>query len=482
MKPITPMAGDAGRRAIVIGGSMAGLWTARVLADHFDYVTVLERDQLPEGPEHRPGAPQSRHVHVLLARGLALLEELFPGIGQELAAAGATSFDWGADTKSWMRGRWLQRTPFGIGGVSCSRPLLETAMRRRLAAYPNVHFAAGVEVTGLLAGAHNRRVIGVTLRPRFRVPANVRVQDRLLADWVVDASGRHSQAPAWLAALGYDAPQETVVNPFLGYATRRYEKAPGSPADWRVMYRFIHPPDDPRAGVIFQEEDGHWTVTLMGAARDYPPADEAGFRAFARSLAPEFYAAIESARPLTSIAGYRATENRLRHYERLGRWPDNFVVLGDAVCAFNPIYGQGMTVSALSALALGQALSRTGGNRAGIARRFQKQLARKVIGPVWQMATSEDFRLPQTAGERPGWPTRALHWYFDQLMQVMPDSPTVTRVFVEVFQLLKPGTALFRPAILARAFGRSLRWSRPASRQRSGRSLAVVAGDFQERS
>lgn len=446
--------------AIVIGGSMAGLWTARILTNHFARVTVLERDQLPAEPQHRSGVPQSRHVHTLLSKGLQQLEALFPGLAEELAAEGATSFDWGADIIMFMRGRTAPRRPFAIKGISASRIMLENGVRRRLAADDRVHFVEGTEVIALRTDEEGKRVTGVEIRRRSGAGNKGTSLETLTADWIVDASGRRSRVPQWLQAIGYEAPDEEVVNAFLGYASRRYEKPAGVATDWRVMVQFVNPPN-PRSGVIFQEEDGNWMVTLSGTAADYPPVDEEGFLAFARSLEPAFYAAIKDARPLSSIHGYRATENRLRHYEKLSRWPDNFAVIGDAVFAPNPIYGQGMTAAALSAVALDKTLQKARPDLAGAARRYQQQVA-KVVAPIWLMATSEDLRFPTTEGARPGQMARILHWYFDRIFQVVPDDPDVAKIFVAVFQLLQPGPALFHPRVLARVFAHPFKslWKR----------------------
>jgi flavin-dependent dehydrogenase len=237
-------------------------------------------------------------------------------------------------------------------------------------------------------------------------------EETLAADLVVDASGRASQAQRWLEELGYPAPRETVIASHLGYASRYYAPPPGFQARWRGLYLQYAPPTALRAGTLVPVEGDRWLVGLFGLSRDYPPTDEAGFLEFARSLrSPLLYEAIRDARPLAPIVGYRATENRLRHYDLLPRRPEGLLVLGDAACTFNPVYGQGMTVAAAGALALAGCLRAQGqrGDLRGLAARFQRRLARQ-LAPVWTLATNGDLRAPGTEGGRvartrriPGW-------------------------------------------------------------------------------
>jgi len=325
----------AGGHALVVGGSMAGLLAARVLADHFERVTVVDRDRYPKGPEFRAGVPQSRHLHALLGRGQELLEGMFPGLVAELTAAGAVTIAWPAEALSLAPAGWTRRFPTSVTVLSLTRPLLEWAVRRRVAALGRVRFAEGTEAVGLLADPDRRAVIGARLRDRGQPDGPAA---ELAAELVVDASGRDSRAPRWLEELGYGAPPETRVNAFLGYATRYYRPPPGFAADWRALYLRGVPPRHPRGGALFPVEGDRWMVTLGGYGRDYPPTDEAGFLAYACSLRSRvLYDAIKEAEPLTPVHGYRRTDNQLRHYDRLARWPERFVVTGDAVCAFNPV-------------------------------------------------------------------------------------------------------------------------------------------------
>ncbi len=429
--------------AIVIGGSMAGLLAARLLAEHFERVTIIDRDTFPGGPGPRKGLPQARHVHVLLWSGQQCLERLFPGLQDALAAAQAPPVDWTGDARMHSFGAWAPRYRSGYLMHPCSRDLLEWHIRGRVSEFPQVRLLEGCEAVDLLSDAARRRITGVRLRDRDR-PGHE--QGELHADLVVDASGRESRTPAWLEALGYPAPPETLVDSFLGYATRLYQRPTGFD-EWSML--LIRPGAEAsyRGGVIVPVEGGRWMVTLAGVGGDYPPTDEPGFLEFARSLAvPDLYRALQAAEPLGAISGYRKTQNRWRRYERLRRFPENLALVGDAVCAFNPIYGQGMSVAALEALALGQCLSDYPGLN-GLGRAAQKKIAGLIAGP-WLLATGEDYRYPATAGVQRTALTRLVHRYIDRVMILSNRDRQVFSAYFEIGQLVRPVSAFFAPHIL----------------------------------
>jgi 2-polyprenyl-6-methoxyphenol hydroxylase-like FAD-dependent oxidoreductase len=439
----------SGTHALVIGGSMAGLLAARVLTAHFDRVTVVDRDRFPEQPSFRKGVPQSRHGHLLLVRGWQILDQLFPGLRAELIGAGAPSIDVLNDFKMLFAAGWAPRSPSHFQTVTCSRELLEWNVRRQLALNPRVSFLQEHDVTDLIADTSGQLVGGVRLRARGAGEDAAGATAELRADLVVDASGRGSRAPQWLAMLGHPQPEETSINSFLGYASRYYRRPADFSSDWKCALIGARPPSNPRGGVLLSLEGDTWQVTLGGAGRDYPPTDEQGFLAFARSLAdPIIYNAIERAEPLSSIHGYQRTENRLRHYERMPRWPDRFVVLGDAVCAFNPVYGQGMTVAGLGAITLDVTL-REAGNQAGMGLRFQRRLA-KSNADAWLMATGEDFRYPTTEGGRRTPAMKFTHWYMNRVIAAATHDTGVLTAFSLAAHLLESPSSLFRPGIAAR--------------------------------
>jgi 2-polyprenyl-6-methoxyphenol hydroxylase-like FAD-dependent oxidoreductase len=439
----------AGRRlAIVIGGSIAGLWAAQVLARHYARVVIVDRDIFPDGPEARKGVPQGRHVHVLLGRGMQIAEELFPGITAELAAAGAPEVNWGADAKSYFGTASAPRYRARIVTRTSSRPLLESLLRQHLRANPRVVFLPERDVIGLLHDSRTGTVLGVRLRQRTGRQLGP-VED-LRADLTLDASGRDTKSPTWLEELGYGATEEVTINSFLGYATRWYRPPADFRPDWKALFVFARYPHYPTSGLIFPIEDGRWIVTLSGLADRVPPTDEAGFREFTRNLAhPAIYEALKDAEPIAPIAGYRRTENKLRHYEKLARWPGGYAALGDSVCAFNPVYGQGMTASGIGALVLDRCL-REGRTMA----EFQRRLAKANATP-WTLATSADFRWPTTVGGTPPRLTRIMHRYMAYVEELAVENVGVLNTFQEVLQLMSPPAALFRPGILGRVIARA---------------------------
>ncbi|HLP90618.1 MAG TPA: FAD-dependent monooxygenase [Nostocaceae cyanobacterium] len=437
--------------AIVIGGSIAGMLAARVLTDHFNKVTIVERDHLPEQPAPRSGVPQSYQIHVLLTQGQRIIEQLFPGLSEELTVHGASRINWTTDAKLLLPGGWAPHFTSQISSSNCSRILLESVIRQRLKSNSRLEFQEASIVTGLLTNTSNTAVTGV------RVKNSNGTETELSAQLVIDASGRNSKASEWLQSLGYDQPIETVVNSFLGYSTRWYQSLAGKSLDHKALYIMPSAPDCTRGGIIYQIEGDRWGVILMGVSRDYPPTDETGFLEFARSLrSPEVYEAIKDAQPISPIYGYKRTENRLLHYEKLSRWPENFLVIGDAVCAFNPVYGQGMTTAALGAITLDQCLKQFkqhGSNQdlKGLAQNFQQHLA-QVNATPWMMATSDDFRWAMTEGGRPNLIMRLMHWYIDQVMLTVNNNTQVHKVFTELLHLLKRPNALFQPGVLIPVF------------------------------
>ncbi len=431
-----------GKTALVIGGSVAGLAAAGALARHFERVILVERDDYPESPAPRKGTPQARHVHVLLKQGEAALERLFPGLFAELVTRGGQRVDTAGDARWHYYGGWKARFKSGIEMVSQSRALLEWSLRRRVIALANTELIAG-DVHGLHAPSPER-VRGVSLRRRGREDAEV-----VEAELVVDASGRGSRMPHWLESLGVGAPPESEVKVDVGYASRFYERT-SEPRDWTALLCHPRHPDT-RCGVLLPIEDGRWMLTLVGWFGDHPPAGEAEFLAWTKSLAvPDLYEAVRDAKPVSEIALHRFPSNRRRHYERLAALPDGLAVMGDAACSFNPVYAQGMAASALGADALDSLLADEGGcKRPGFSRRFQARLARVTDSP-WLLATGEDFRSPKAEGPRPAW-MPLLGWYTARVHELTWRDPFAAKRFLEVMHLVKRPTALFHPRVALRA-------------------------------
>jgi 2-polyprenyl-6-methoxyphenol hydroxylase-like FAD-dependent oxidoreductase len=435
------------QHAIVIGSGMAGLLAGRVLANHFEQVTIVERDQFPDAPQPRNGVPQSRHLHVLLMRGQLILEALFPGLRDQLIQTGAVPLNPSGDVALFSAFGWLPRYESNLVQISMSRDLLDWTIRQRLEQVENVKFLPESQVTGLIATEDGQGIAGVKIRDQS-----------LYADWIVDASGQTSKTPQWLEALGYEPPSEMFVNAFIGYSSRIYRLPADFQADWKGIFITCAPQGATRGGVLFPIEGDRWSVGLAGAERDYPPTTEAEFLEFAKTLvSPDIYEAIKEAEPLTPIYGFRRTENRLRQYEKMQRQPENFVVIGHAACTFNPIYGQGMTVAALSAQTVDQCFTKhRSSSLKGLARKIQKEVA-KVQDQPWTFAINQDYRYSSAEGLKSQGLNRLLDMYFDHLGQLMTQKAEIYQAFLEVMHMLKPASSLFQPGIAIQVLGQALR-------------------------
>ena len=424
---------------------MAGLLAARTLADCFERVTVLERETLPTEPEPRKGVPQGHHIHLLLRSGADAIETLYPGFFKELVQRGGVPVDFSTAEGSWFQhGVWKQRPLGRLLVHSQTRPFLEQHLRTRLAAIPNVKIVDQCRTVGLELDTDRSRVIGVMIkRSGEGMPSEAEL---MRSDLVVDASGRNSVTPKWLESGGFVQPPETSVAVRIGYATRFYE-APLR--GWKALAVYSRAPMSTKSGVVFRVEGNRWIVTLMGCLGDYPPIDEEGFLEFARQLDDSaVYDWLQTANPLSPAVPYRYPSHLRRRYERLTRFPEGLLVSGDALCSFNPVYGQGMSVCALEALALRDCLWKETAGDEPLWRAFFKAAARIVEGP-WTAATGADFLHPRVEGQRP--PCAALHnWYLDRVLKATGRDSYVSTCFYEVVHLLRKPSALFRPALLVR--------------------------------
>lgn len=430
-----------GEHAIVIGGSMGGLVAARTLAERFRRVTILDRDTLPDEPRDRRGVPQGMHAHALLISGRIKLEELFPGLTDQLIAGGAVPFDPGSDLLFHQMGAFRVSFPSGMLGISLTRAYLETTVRQRVAALSNVEIRHETAVNGLTGVTG--RVTGVELDGG----------ESLAADLVVDATGRGGgRADRWLEKLGCPAPKVETVKIDVGYTTRILRRAPGDTLPHGAMLCLMAaiPPHDKRAAAAFAVEGDRWVVTLGGWHKAHAPTDPQGFATFAKGLPdPLFADLIGRSEPLTDIEYRQFATSRRRYFERLRHLPAGYVALGDAICSFNPLYGQGMTVATFEAIELGRCLDRFGAATAEMARRYYRA-AGKVIETPWSMATGGDFMYPETAGpSAPG--TSLINRYVKQVMLATHTSVEAHRVMLEMQHLLAPPTAILRPATIVRS-------------------------------
>ncbi|MFH8611465.1 class I SAM-dependent methyltransferase [Streptomyces sp. NPDC018029] len=443
----------AGGHAVVLGGSLAGLCAAAALAPHVDRVTLVERDRYPDEPRWRRGVPQARHTHNLLGAGQRSLEQLFPGLLGELRDLGMVEVRMPQDMLLMVPGGWVDRFEGPHVVLSGSRDLLDWAVRRRLRRLPTVEILEETEAVGLVAG-QGESVRGVLLRDRGSAArAGGSRPYEQAADLVVDATGRGSRAPAWLQDLGYGTPEESVVDAGCAYATCVLEPAPGHTADWKCIL-LQSTPEEPRSGILNPIENGRWMVSVAGLGGERPPLDHAGFVDFAKRLrSTALYDAIRDAKPLGDVYGSGRTENRWRHYERLTRWPDRFLVLGDAVGAFNPAYGQGISVAGMSALVLRRALERAvppGAGRIpdGLTGPLRKPVA-DCVEAAWMLSGNADLAYPGASDGPLPLAARLGKRYTDRLLKVATTDRAAAMALLDMTHLLAPPQAVFRPRVLA---------------------------------
>lgn len=449
------MASSLGRHAVVIGGSLAGLMSAAVLADYFDRVTVFERDQLEDRPVLHKSVPQGNHIHALLLSGQHVMSLLYPGFIEELARLGAVRFRPGIDIAFYgphgkgynATGSVREPRDLGLEGHIMSRGLLEYHIRQRTVALANVTLEADAAIEGLVHDGG--RVRGVR---RNRAVGAQSVE----ADLVLDAGGRSSHASRWLLEMGVPAPEETTIGVDFAYTSTKYRKPARDHEPEPLMLVGGPPPEYKRAAGLFEIEDRTWHVSLAGRFGDYPPTDEAGFLDFAKTLpSPRLYELIKHAERIADITHHRFPTSVWRHYERLRAFPPGFLILGDAICSFNPVYGQGMSSAALQVQTLQKILRERAAQSQGLdglAAAFFPKAAEAVSAP-WTLSANFDFAYPQTKGERPPGLAEGAG-YFAALDSLQAEDVDVQRLVTEVFQLTQPISALRDEPLLSRILAR----------------------------
>jgi 2-polyprenyl-6-methoxyphenol hydroxylase-like FAD-dependent oxidoreductase len=443
---------------------MAGLLAARALADTYPEVTIIDRDLLPDQPETRRGVPQGKHLHGLLARGLTVLQELFPGFEEEMVAAGAVRADIQSEIHWYLDGHLLKPDPSGLTGISASRPLLEFKVRERVAALPGVRIIDNCDVLNLTTTEDRRRVTGVGIMSRDDGASATRID----ADLVIDASGRGSRTPAWLEELGYKTAPEVRMTVDTTYVTRLYRREPhhfnGRPATSVGGY-----PGSPGSGTMFAIENDLFIFTTGGIFGKQVPMDDEGLLEFTKALPVSVYADfLPTATQVGKPVKTRYPASVRRYYEKLKEFPAGYLVVGDAICSYNPVYGQGMSVAALEAVVLRDLLREGAEN---LAKRFFRAAA-KPVGTAWTIATGADMRFAESE-VTPPFMTRVLNRYLSRLYRVAADDAAVATAFLRVLNLMDTPDRLLAPAVLKRVLRPAKRLEHRESDAGAGQDLVV---------
>lgn len=427
-----------GEKAVVLGCGMAGLLTARVLADRYRHVLLVDRDEVVGVSGSRRGVPQAHHAHALLAKGQQILEELFPGLQDELVAGGALIGDLAGDLLWYFNDKPLKQQDCGLLSVSATRPQLEEIVRARVLALSNVDVRERTVIRGLETVSDGGEVVGArVVGVDASAPAEV-----VRADLVVDATGRGSRAPTWLAELGYQRPDEERIKIDLAY-TSRFFRLDSDPFGPHLAINPVASPGNPRGAFFGKLPEQTALVSLTGMLGDHPPADHRGFLEFTRSLpAPEIYPALRGAEPLGEPATFKVPASVRRRFDKLSRFPAGFVVVGDGVCAFNPVYGQGMTVAAMEAVALADHLE------AGAVRplEFFREIA-PVIDVPWEISAGGDLAFPGVEGART-LKVKFGNAYMGRLHTAAQRDGRFAAEFFRVAGLVDPPQALMRPRMV----------------------------------
>jgi 2-polyprenyl-6-methoxyphenol hydroxylase-like FAD-dependent oxidoreductase len=435
----------SGERAVVIGAGMGGLPAAQALADHFREVVVLERDTLPSDATSRPGVPQGKHPHGLLAGGMKALCDLFPGFSSTLVQAGGNLLDSGLEVCHEYQGEEpFPARSLGVSNFAMTRPLLELIVRRRVEERPNVVIRDGCRVVAIGATPDGNSVTSVSYKTR---EGKLEI---LPADLVVDASGRGKPTLDLLEATGRPMPDETVIGVDFVYSTAVYTIAPDATPDMKVMVTMPKAPEESRMGIVQLREDGKWFAALGGRGLDAPPAADDAFAVYAESLPTStVYNAIKEATLHGQIEQFAFPESRRRHFDSTDDFPRGLIPIGDSVCRFNPVYGQGMSAAAQEAVVLRNLLAAHAGDADPLASLSSEFLStiESIIESPWALAALPDLAYPDARGKRPVDLEKSFEDHLAVTRAARQD-PHIHKVLIEVLNLLKPISALKAPEVM----------------------------------
>jgi 2-polyprenyl-6-methoxyphenol hydroxylase-like FAD-dependent oxidoreductase len=429
--------------AIVVGGSFAGLITAKVLSRYFERVTIIEKDTVHRYPESRKGQSHTKHLHGLLPCALNILDNYFPGFYEEIYNNGGVVNDFGTSMNWYTHGGFKKNLFLDIRGVSLSRPLLEHLVRERVLSLSNVTLIDNTTAKALLSSDDKQRVTGVMIED-----THGREFTRLDADLVVDCMGRGSQTSKWLKGMGYAEVPKTEVKINVTYTTRLYKRDPDDVRGRLWIACTPEAPKERRNGAVFPIEGNRWIVSVGGWHGEKAATDEQAFLEFLKTLPnPNIYDIASTCEPLSDIIQYKYPVSIRRNYEKMNRFPLGVLVLGDAASSFNPMYGQGISFACLQAVELDKIIDQNIDEHKLAKTYFKRTL--KIKNKIWQMSTGEDFRFSETIGTRP-FGIRLINKYVSWVHKATISDEVVCEAFLKVMGLIDPPIKLLRPQIVWR--------------------------------
>ncbi len=424
-------------RAVVVGASVSGLLIGRVLADHFKEVLLIDKEPLDRGVAARKAVPQGNHIHGILSPMVMALESLLPGFVDDLSAAGANIFDSGAGTRFHIYGTQLKNGHTDQPLIGCTRPFFEHHLRQRVMSLPNLEIRPHQRHERWLTSEDQSEILGLEMSG----PAG---NETLYADLMVAARGRASALRKELLDFGFDAARQEVVSIDLGYTSRLFELTGHKPA-WDLLIVNQSPPQVWINAVIQKVEHDRFIGTQVGYFGDHAPCDDEGYLEFAKRLPVQAFADfLHIAKPVSDYHRFGTRDSRMTRFEEMSRFPGNLLVVGDAVCSLNPVYGQGMTKAANEAMHLNSSLAmhlETNGSLAGFSDVFRKSLPDVGADWAWQMTTSADLQFDQTVGDRSNSST-IMNWYMKRLFVKATRNVEVRKAIFDATMLAKPPQSL----------------------------------------
>jgi 2-polyprenyl-6-methoxyphenol hydroxylase-like FAD-dependent oxidoreductase len=446
--------------AVIVGYSLAGACCARILSRVCDRVVVIERDELPTTVTSRPGIAQARHAHLILDRGRRELEHFFPGFEQRMVEQGAIVIDPGLEFATHGRSGWAPRVETSLRAICASRDLTDATVRQLASLPANVELRTNCEVASLRITNH--RVTGVEVRHR-----DASQPETIDAMLVVDASGRTSKLPTLLEAAGVAPPEETVIDSGTWYSTRWFERTKPSSSWWRAAI-LIPTPAGPGA-LLMPVEGNRWVVSIATVGRGQPDIDADNYQATLEKLPSPIVAEAVGA-PISPVYGSRSTPNRLRHFDRWAQPVSGLIPVGDAVCALNPVHGQGVSHTAVCARLFEAAVAEEGVQSPTLSARFLKAQAH-WLAELWGGATSFDLSFPTTPGKRPLAP-KLIAPYMRMFAEAMREDRELLRQVGEVGQLNQPMATLMAPRVVAKVLQSAVRRRLTGTRPSPARTAA----------